>query len=115
MNTDEKECPYCFEIIKLKAIKCKHCGSFLNEINSKLDSKVYGLSEDEKSVIRQEAMIEAEVELQYTNQKIRETVDYALDQIIDRRKIEQSTKGGCGKEIAVIALIFFSSLYLLIQ
>ena len=24
-----KDCPYCFEKIQLKAIKCKHCGENL--------------------------------------------------------------------------------------
>jgi hypothetical protein len=27
MKTDEKQCPFCAEIIKSGAIKCKHCGS----------------------------------------------------------------------------------------
>ena len=31
MNEDEKECPYCKEIIKKDAIKCKHCGEFLSD------------------------------------------------------------------------------------
>jgi hypothetical protein len=25
--SDERECPHCAELIKAKAIKCKHCGS----------------------------------------------------------------------------------------
>lgn len=28
---DTKECPFCAETIKAKAVKCKHCGSMLNE------------------------------------------------------------------------------------
>jgi hypothetical protein len=28
---DEKVCPYCAETIKIAAIKCKHCGEFVNE------------------------------------------------------------------------------------
>ncbi len=31
LNGDTKECPFCAETIKTKAIKCKHCGSMLNE------------------------------------------------------------------------------------
>jgi hypothetical protein len=27
VNSDEKECPYCFEVIKAKAVRCRFCGS----------------------------------------------------------------------------------------
>ncbi len=30
-NADEKECPYCAEIVKIKAIRCKHCHSDITE------------------------------------------------------------------------------------
>lgn len=33
MNSDEKQCPYCSEVIKSSAVKCKHCGSDLVENN----------------------------------------------------------------------------------
>ena len=33
MNEDEKLCPYCGEIIKKVAIKCKHCKTFLDDDN----------------------------------------------------------------------------------
>lgn len=34
MTLNEKECPFCGEIIKFNAIKCKHCKSILNETSS---------------------------------------------------------------------------------
>lgn len=30
-----KKCPYCFEDISAEAIKCKHCGSEIREVNDK--------------------------------------------------------------------------------
>jgi len=35
MNIDEKLCPYCGEVVKLVAIKCKHCNEFLHDRNAK--------------------------------------------------------------------------------
>jgi len=29
-NTEEIECPFCAEVIKRKAVKCKYCGEFLD-------------------------------------------------------------------------------------
>jgi hypothetical protein len=34
MTVDKKKCPFCAEEINIDAIKCKHCGEFLNQINS---------------------------------------------------------------------------------
>ena len=31
IESDEKDCPYCAERVKTKAIKCKHCGADLKE------------------------------------------------------------------------------------
>src|SRR5689334_11547998 len=28
----EKECPYCFEVIKAKAVKCRFCGSVIEAV-----------------------------------------------------------------------------------
>jgi hypothetical protein len=44
MNVEEKECPFCREIIKISAIKCKHCQSNLSadaEANRLPDSRDY--------------------------------------------------------------------------
>ena len=34
IGNDTKSCPFCSEKIKATAIKCKHCGSMLNEKNT---------------------------------------------------------------------------------
>jgi hypothetical protein len=44
-KSDTKDCPFCAEKIKIKAIKCKHCGSVLppkkpiRSLESKSDEK----------------------------------------------------------------------------
>lgn len=43
MSNDNKRCPYCGEEIKAGAIKCKHCGEFLNEVTTQpSDNKPIG-------------------------------------------------------------------------
>jgi ABC-type phosphate/phosphonate transport system permease subunit len=32
MNPDDKKCPFCAEIVKKEAIKCKHCGSNIAKV-----------------------------------------------------------------------------------
>ncbi|HHM8950268.1 TPA: hypothetical protein ACRNDK_004509 [Pseudomonas aeruginosa] len=31
MEYDERKCPFCAEVIKAEAVKCKHCGSMLSD------------------------------------------------------------------------------------
>ncbi len=35
--TEQKQCPYCAEDVRAEAIKCKHCGSYLQKRASSSD------------------------------------------------------------------------------
>ena len=37
--SDTKICPFCGEEIKSAAIKCRHCGEFLNKSDEKVEIK----------------------------------------------------------------------------
>jgi hypothetical protein len=39
MHSDDKNCPYCGEVIKSIAIKCKHCKSELNNLSLLVEDK----------------------------------------------------------------------------
>lgn len=43
MEVDEKECPFCAEIIKEKAVVCKHCGRNLTDTISDRDGNLENL------------------------------------------------------------------------
>ena len=45
MYSEDINCPFCGEVIKLIAIKCKHCKSELNNNTSSLDNKTITFSE----------------------------------------------------------------------
>jgi hypothetical protein len=112
MDQDEKECPFCFETIKQMAIKCKHCGSTLNQTSNKSVGPVYGLEKDEKLKVRQEALVEAEVEWQYKKQKRIETAIDAVEKTSswlftprNPYNISDKTRQGCGVAYAIFWII----------
>jgi hypothetical protein len=52
-NDDHKNCPYCDEPIKLKAVKCKHCHSMLivdNVEKSMINQSSNNLQNDNKKL-----------------------------------------------------------------
>jgi ribosomal protein L37AE/L43A len=40
VKKDYQECPFCYENIKLNAIKCKHCGEFLDGIGPNITTSI---------------------------------------------------------------------------
>ena len=50
LMTDERECPFCAELIKKKAKKCKHCGSVVEPVLAPMPEPVVtpGESEDQE-------------------------------------------------------------------
>ena len=64
MNSDEKECPFCGETIKLVAIKCKHCQSVLNDFT-------------EVEPVKTESQIEK-------NTKIRDETGASLNEAVEK-------------------------------
>jgi hypothetical protein len=49
MDADQKECPFCAEVIKAKAIKCRFCGENLEEIPVQTQTKSPSKVEPTKS------------------------------------------------------------------
>jgi hypothetical protein len=50
-NAKSKQCPFCKETILAEAIKCKHCGEFLNEKPAKKNTMLLELAENQRYVL----------------------------------------------------------------
>lgn len=50
-NAKLKQCPFCKETILAEAIKCKHCGEFLNEKPAKKNTMLLELAENQRYVL----------------------------------------------------------------
>ena len=48
MNTLTKQCPFCAEIIHQDAMKCKHCGEFLNNQHTSTKNAVSEINVEKK-------------------------------------------------------------------
>lgn len=78
MEPDEKECPFCAEVIKAKARKCKHCQSLLTK--KKIREIEDNIEKNSEEIIKEESQ-------RTQTEVIQEIVSLAGD-IVSKEKIE---------------------------
>ena len=118
MNNEEKECPFCSETIKFTAVKCKHCGSMLDD-----SSEITNTWQDESpspeipqtepsfSGASYLILVLVAVALFLTNPTKQEFAEYAWDKIIntqgDNELIKES--GALGKGMIKAGINLFTT------
>jgi len=70
MELDERLCPFCAEVIKSAAVKCKHCGSLLTPSNSHPERMQQELKSRRKRVTSKS--------IDYTTRKLLESVHWTF-------------------------------------
>jgi hypothetical protein len=118
MNNEEKECPFCSETIKFTAVKCKHCGSMLDDSSKIINTPQPGStppailkSEPSFSGASYLILVLVAVALFLTNPTKQEFADYAWDKIInsqgDNELIKES--GALGKGMIKAGINLFTT------
>lgn len=116
---EERECPFCAELIKSKAIKCKHCGSEVEPLQSTIQESYFDSVEfeNDKKIIQAENESSKEIQRYKTHSK--EDVDAwtalnlkSTTKTVIPNKDEEKSKSRSIIRIAILILAASLSIYI---